>query len=1265
MKGTLLSVFFLISVIHVGAQPASRDKKYPSLLWEIRGKGLKKSSWLIGTMHVSSKIAFNLPDSFYYALRHADVVALETNPETWQEDMNKYELGEDGISDFEDLLRYSPSLPSDYLSINTLKFYRYENKIERALYSNPSVINNLLYRSFGNESSDFEEDTYLDMYIFQCGKKWGKRISGVENYGESMQLMVEAYQDAARDKNRKERSYGDWDEAYSSDKLQDAYRLGNLDLLDSINKYNSISEAFDEKFLYRRNEIQAENIDSILRTGSALFVGVGAAHLPGSRGVIEILRKKGYTLRPVKMGQRSGRDKEQIDKVRVPVSFQTETATDGMFSVDIPGKLYKTGDDGGLDQWQYADMSNGSYYMVTRVMTNAWMWNQQPEDVYRAIDSLLYENIPGKIISKTAVSRNGYKGFDITNRTRRGDLQRYQVYITPFEVIFFKISGNGDYIKNGKEAEKFFGSIRLKTYPAEGPITWKKFKAPWGGFTAEWPHEPYIGNDGSWIFDGADAGKGIFCRVIRSDIHNHHFVEEDSFDLGLMEESFMASDFIDTVLARKFITHQGYPALQGTYRDKSGAIFLTRFIIQGPHYYTVTARGRNPVPEMEQFLHSFLITPYTYAGTSEQTDSTLYYRVNSIVVPEEKKIRLRIPRYSWLLMDAENESEEENLSAGAYRSRVIANDSTGEKIYVSFSRSSRYYYTKDSLAPERNHAFAFVSDTSFIYRFAKRAEFPGNFKTWEMIVSDTGSSRCIRTKVFYKDGISFKISTLTDTLSAPSLFVRSFFDSFTPADTLEGVNPFEKKSALFFDDLASADSIRHKRAVKNIERVVLDMTDLPSLRQAIKSISWNEKKYLESKTALINKLGAIRTPEAADFLKELYYEMADTIQLQYAALENLLRQQTGYAFGLFRDIINDEPPVLGFNPSGYDSYKTYDLFKTSPSLRIHNGRFMDELFDSLVLTKTILTDLLTLLNLDDYKSQVMRLLGRMVDSNLVTAKDYSVYFSKFLLEARQELKKQTIAEKSKAIEKAEENKMAENKDGEEADDEKDKGNADLSLYARLLLPFRETNPAVPPVLEQMLASDDKRLKYSIFMLLLEKGMPFPDSLPDYFAASDEYRYEFYVDLKERKRLEKFPAIYNNHLALSRGALLAQKRYDRPDSLVYLSVIPTEFMRVKGLIYFFKYKTKKDDLAWKIATVGLIPEDSTLFEFDDERVHSLPYEVMAGSGVLRRIDFIELSNTRIRNDQPLDAQLQKLLRKMLYSRRKSAKEFYIKGMRDTD
>jgi len=162
-------------------------------LWEISGNGMKKPSYLIGTMHVSNKLAFHLPDSFYLAIRSAQVVALETNPETWQDDMNKYDLTTGGgLNLFGGSYGNYLAIPSDYLNINTLRFSKYDAKIEKALYTNPSTINSLLYRSFGSEGSDFEEDTYLDMYIFQCGKKWAKKVTGVENYGEGLDTWLMA-----------------------------------------------------------------------------------------------------------------------------------------------------------------------------------------------------------------------------------------------------------------------------------------------------------------------------------------------------------------------------------------------------------------------------------------------------------------------------------------------------------------------------------------------------------------------------------------------------------------------------------------------------------------------------------------------------------------------------------------------------------------------------------------------------------------------------------------------------------------------------------------------------------------------------------------------------------------------------------------------------------------------------------------------------------------------------------------------------------------
>ncbi len=454
-KKCLLLVAFSILFCNLqGHAQKINAEKYPSLFWEITGNGLKKPSYLFGTMHVSSKMVFHLSDSFYYALKNVDAVALEQNPELWQGQLTQFDKMKTNYS------RFVQNTGGGFLNENSFRFNNYDDELKLALASEPTLVNSLLYRSYKTRE-DFEEDTFLDLYIFQTGKKLGKRSTGVEDYYETEKLVLEAYADMAKEKKKKILDYDDESIKGINEKMQEAYRHGDLDMLDSLSILNDASPAFREKFLYKRNEIQAASMDSIMKK-SALFVGVGAAHLPGSRGVIELLRKKGYTLRPVKMSNRDAAQKDAINKLKAPVVFSAIHSQDSFYKVDMPGPLYKlSGDFQPLDSRQYADMGNGTYYLVTRVKTHAAMIGQDEETVKRKIDSLLYENIPGKILKKTTIQRNGYSGYDITNKTRRGDLQRYNIFVTPFEVIIFKMSGKESYVK-GMEASRFFSSIQLK-----------------------------------------------------------------------------------------------------------------------------------------------------------------------------------------------------------------------------------------------------------------------------------------------------------------------------------------------------------------------------------------------------------------------------------------------------------------------------------------------------------------------------------------------------------------------------------------------------------------------------------------------------------------------------------------------------------------------------------------------------------------------------------------------------------------------------------
>jgi uncharacterized protein YbaP (TraB family) len=1245
------ALLFLSCFNSYSQKPKIQPRNYPSLLWEISGNGISKPSYLFGTMHVSSKMVFHLSDSFYLAIKNADVVALETDMGNWQDDFSRYDLDGAGYN-FDYNFRRAFDGPGEYLTIGTLQIPPYDKLLEMSLYSSPAMINSFLYRTNSDKAVDFEEDTYLDMHIYQAGKKWGKKVCGVENFDHSMELMKEAYADAAKEKIKRDRNL-DYDADLSYSKLEDAYRSGNLDLLDTINKVNSTSAAFDEKFLYKRNEIQAKSIDSIISQRQSLFVGVGAAHLPGQRGVIELLRRKGYTLRPIKISERDSRNKEELEKIRVPVQFKKQTSPDGLFSVDMPGKLYDFNTAlGVVDQEQFADMSNGAYYMVTRINTNSILWGHNEDVVLRKIDSVIYENVPGRVISKQPITRNGYKGFEVTNRTRRGDFQRYNIFVTPFEVILFKMSGNDDYVKEGTEANQFFSSIQFNDYkPA-----WKKWAPSFGGFEVDLPHEPVTIKKASWQFMALDKPTNTGFEVVRTDVHNYGFVEEDSFDLNLMEESFGASDFVDKQISRKQVKWDGYSALDSKYRYKDGSVALVRFLIQGPHYYTLITHSKTENEKMTQFLNSFTITPFIYQASEQRKDSSLSFTVSSPVpLEKQRKLSLYPEKMSKSSGDDDEDLSEENTAVN----KMIVNDSTGEKIFLYAIKPSRYYFDKDTTWGLPASYFE-RGKMKWQFRSSKKYQQPTGTNVYEYVVGDPRSSRYIRGKILSRNGLSYWLQAEGDTISKPSAFVTDFFNSFTPVDTVKGSNPKERKSKLFFEDFFSKDSLLHKRAVANVGKLEFDSADFPQLKKCLQSLSWKEKKYIDIKNNFLAQLADVKSKEAADFLKEVYFSAGDTIEFQYSALTALLNQKTAYAYQVFRDIMVKEPPILYTEDADASSYGgsranhnrsslpdlTYAGNRGSSTDGYRNQNFMDGLSDTLQLTAGIFKDLLPLMDIRDYEQPMMELATKIIDSNLIGANDYRAYMSRFLIQAKQALKKQLILERNVSIEKAKLDDVDEASNYSNKDDD---GNTELVSYATLLMPFVEENASVKQFLNQLLNSDDRRLKYNTFVLLLRNHKAVPDTMVNYFAGLDDYRYELYSDLKEMKLGNLFPRGYNNPVQLAKSNLYyITTDYTRPDSLVYLDRLPVQIKDRKGFVYFYKYKNKRDDNSWKLASVGIIPEDANKFEFDEN-----PRNYWQK----RQYNFTEYSSTRIDTDTPVKDQLKKALKKMSYSRHNSAAQFY--------
>lgn len=439
--------------------------KYPSILWEIKKSPGAKPSYLFGTYHISDKGVFKMGDSIFYALKNVDMVATEVNDDIWQQGTALFDSMKNDYS------FYTRYFSGSYINEGTLRKTNPVPKLPVFISYQPNAINYFLYRNT-DAGDGFEEEAFLDRFISSAGYKNGKKIAGLENIIESEIKMIEGEKDEDQlEKEENQKLPDGLSDELIHDMIFDGYKNNSLDMMDSLNKYTYSSEAYYRKFLIARNYDQADSLDYYIKKGNAVFAAVGAAHLPGNEGVIEIMRKKGYTVRPVKL---AGHDKASIEAIKnrkVPVYLQqNEQQIDNVLAFRAPGPLNLNFANPLLKIYSYVDMANGAYYMVSRMYNNGFFFGKDEAVEAEAIDSLLYENIKGDIVSRKKTTSNGYPAIDVVSRLKNKDLEKYRFIVTPYEAFKIKVGGKNDYV-NLPVVDSFFNSFSIHPESAISPAT--------------------------------------------------------------------------------------------------------------------------------------------------------------------------------------------------------------------------------------------------------------------------------------------------------------------------------------------------------------------------------------------------------------------------------------------------------------------------------------------------------------------------------------------------------------------------------------------------------------------------------------------------------------------------------------------------------------------------------------------------------------------------------------------------------------------------
>lgn len=293
MKQSILVVLLLISNLYIAQTSITPfPMEESSLLWSIEGNGIKKGSYLFGTMHIIEKDYFSFPKKLEKIASKSDLIALELANIPSEDSLMKYILLKEGT--FFDY--FTPEQTDSIIAWAYQEMKMTENTFRSTFAKfKPFVIVQLAVQmKFLGKTESYEQT------IMELAKKNGVKIYGLETIDEQM-AVFDSLSDEQQAEMVMENVRGTKDEAEDLKQLMQVYKEQNIDSLYSliVDQDGIISEE-QNSFLDERNHKWIPLIEIQLKT-QPTFIAVGAGHVGGPNGLIRLLEAKGYTLTPVKL----------------------------------------------------------------------------------------------------------------------------------------------------------------------------------------------------------------------------------------------------------------------------------------------------------------------------------------------------------------------------------------------------------------------------------------------------------------------------------------------------------------------------------------------------------------------------------------------------------------------------------------------------------------------------------------------------------------------------------------------------------------------------------------------------------------------------------------------------------------------------------------------------------------------------------------------------------------------------------------------------
>lgn len=279
-KSTKIYAFIMLMISQLAFSQLAKEE---SLLWKITGDEIDEPSYLYGTIHIicEDDIKINAAEAKAFSASEKIYLELDLDNPGLIEEMHASTRSKSHLKNHLSAKRYGEI--GDFFS------HQLGYSMEAVGMVKPYYLLSYTYKpTIGCENPVSIEELLVNEAKFQK-----KEILGLETLKQQTEVFDNLNtRKQARLLLRQVRRRHLIHETYSE--ILDLYQNGSVSLLNK-KIVNSPSRRLNRKLLKKRNQAWINNLMEVLPKQSN-FIAVGAAHLGGRKGLINQLRKKGYTV---------------------------------------------------------------------------------------------------------------------------------------------------------------------------------------------------------------------------------------------------------------------------------------------------------------------------------------------------------------------------------------------------------------------------------------------------------------------------------------------------------------------------------------------------------------------------------------------------------------------------------------------------------------------------------------------------------------------------------------------------------------------------------------------------------------------------------------------------------------------------------------------------------------------------------------------------------------------------------------------------------